>query len=566
MKSKEDIENLLEGFGKAWPEGGSVVKSVMQKIESTPARPYLSKRRRTVMKSIVGIATCLALGIIIWLIPFFSLTPAVTLAQVQEAIAKQKWMHVKYDNGKESWETLDGEKAYYKEVGGYIAFFDYPKNLDLRYHPDKYGYIEQLIKDGPPWQWTPPSITKIVGFYMDMPEGEATAKQKQGPRYWERHADAIEGRQLVRFDQYERDALGNYLLIEQLWIDPQTRLPLRVRRLMQLGVRKDPDQKYSVGDYDFSDHGPESIYDLGVPRDLPIVKVPINEKYPADVAKVMEFAKTARARFPTNFRLITWTNDRSSEIDVIYWKGTPTNKQKSLFDWSGIQVRKDHYFNLDTRFEKNAEQYHLPLPATAEQVLAWTKTQSPVEIYMTDGKRNFDKEGPFPTTFHNPRKTRLTVRFGSNPGNYSSDIIFRDQWPFIDASGPFIFIEDKTENVTDTIALRTEAGNMRRDYYLDPALDYICMKWVWWEKRSDKWEKEREYNLLDLKQLPQEQWHATKQNLKDYGNPEKKYQPYEITWNWDLQLLEENEFPPDIFNGEKMLEDAKREGAVIETY
>jgi hypothetical protein len=34
MKSKEDIENLLEGFGKAWPEGGSVVKSVMQKIES----------------------------------------------------------------------------------------------------------------------------------------------------------------------------------------------------------------------------------------------------------------------------------------------------------------------------------------------------------------------------------------------------------------------------------------------------------------------------------------------------------------------------------------------------
>jgi hypothetical protein len=69
-----------------------------------------------------------------------------------------------------------------------------------------------------------------------------------------------------------------------------------------------------------------------------------------------------------------------------------------------------------------------------------------------------------------------------------------------------------------------------------------------------------------LKQFSQGQWHATKQNLKDYGNPEKKYQPYEITWNWDLQLLEENEFPSDIFNGEKMLEDAKREGAVIETY
>ena len=50
------------------------------------------------MKSIVGIAACLAVAIMVWLVPFFfALTPSVTLAQVEAAVAKQKWLHVKYD-------------------------------------------------------------------------------------------------------------------------------------------------------------------------------------------------------------------------------------------------------------------------------------------------------------------------------------------------------------------------------------------------------------------------------------------------------------------------------------
>ena len=72
--------------------------------------------------------------------------------------------------------------------------------------------------------------------------------------------------------------------------------------------------------------------------------------------------------------------------------------------------------------------------------------------------------------------------------------------------------------------------------------------------------------LLDLKQLPQGQWYATKKYLKSYGSPLRGTVGYEKTWNLDFKIFQEDEFPPDTFNGEKMLEDAKREGAVIETY
>ena len=246
------------------------------------------------MKSLIGMSACLALGIILGLVPFFSITTSITLAQVQDAIAKQKWLHVKYDNGRENWNTLDGEKEIHRQENGYIAFFDHPKNLDLRYHPGD-SYIYQLLREmSRQWKSRPPSA--IVGFSMDMPEGNATPKQKESPRYAERHTDTIDGRRLTRFDQYERDALGQYLLVNQVWVDPQTRLPIRVKSLVRAEQNNRQELKYTIGEYDFPAHGPESIYDLGISRDLPIVQA--NPKKPEDVSKVIDLVGQARDRFP----------------------------------------------------------------------------------------------------------------------------------------------------------------------------------------------------------------------------------------------------------------------------
>ena len=116
----------------------------------------------------------------------------------------------------------------------------------------------------------------------------------------------------------------------------------------------------------------------------------------------------------------------------------------------------------------------------------------------------------------------------------------------------------------NTIVLRREAGR-RRDFHLDPARDHICIRDIWWEKRGRNWERDREYKLLDLEQLPQGQWYARKKYLRSYANPERGLGGYEVTWNVDFQILTEDQFPPDAFNGDKLLEDAKRQGATIET-
>ena len=100
MKSSKDVEKVLERFGGEWPNNGSIVDRVMHEIESAPVVTISPNRRRIYMKSIVGIAACLAVAIMVWLVPFFfALTPSVTLAQVEAAVAKQKWLHVKYDTG-----------------------------------------------------------------------------------------------------------------------------------------------------------------------------------------------------------------------------------------------------------------------------------------------------------------------------------------------------------------------------------------------------------------------------------------------------------------------------------
>jgi hypothetical protein len=61
--------------------------------------------------------------------------------------------------------------------------------------------------------------------------------------------------------------------------------------------------------------------------------------------------------------------------------------------------------------------------------------------------------------------------------------------------------------------------------------------------------------------LPEGQWYATKQILVTYPDPERGTAQGGANWNIDVQVLEESDFPPDAFNGRKLLE-----GAKIETY
>ena len=152
------------------------------------------------------------------------------------------------------------------------------------------------------------------------------------------------------------------------------------------------DRRYTTGEYDFPARGPESIHDLGVPRNLPVLRP--EEEPPADVAEVIEKARRSRDRFPTRHRVIVWS-ERESEIDVIYRDGAPQHYGE-YYDWTGVKIRQARYFNLDEQYAE----YHLPMPASAEEVLAWTETQVPVDLSICDGQRCLRQTGPLPPSFY----------------------------------------------------------------------------------------------------------------------------------------------------------------------
>ena len=87
----------------------------------------------------------------------------------------------------------------------------------------------------------------------------------------------------------------------------------------------------------------------------------------------------------------------------------------------------------------------------------------------------------------------------------------------------------------------------------------IICEWIECKKQEPS--EDGEYIVVEMAQLPEGQWYVTKRKLITYPNKEKGWSGAEYNYNIDIKLLETEDFPPDTFNGEKLLE-----GAEIETY
>ena len=52
--------------------------------------------------------------------------------------------------------------------------------------------------------------------------------------FYDREIETLNGRRCLRIDKYTRDTLGQARMVEQTWVDLETRRPFRQRELMQL--------------------------------------------------------------------------------------------------------------------------------------------------------------------------------------------------------------------------------------------------------------------------------------------------------------------------------------------
>ena len=467
----------------------------------------------------------------------------VAWGDVRDAFLGRPWVHLKYDNGAEQWYDLKTGDHFFKDWDGRCVAIDHAANLRRVYDPIGPGRISEdrpvVYHDGviPPWE-PKTAWEAIVGPWEHM-------AQQGESGHWEVEtaADEIDGRQLVRFDRYYNDAAGRRLLIRQIWTDPQTRLPLKVWKRLQLADREDQQREAITGTFGFPDHGPQSIYDLGVARDLSVTKH--YDKAPASsVEQVTKAGKDALGRFPARYRAVVWDNERTSEVDVV-WR-------------DGKRIHHNHYFNLSA---DRTPQHHLNLPATARETLDWAQTQPPISTNMCDGQREYTRSYLHPEVSNTRDRVRVTradsgffLPTGSQP--------IERQWPW-ERRNPasFELIDDAPEEFRSYIGLRINGADVRREFYIDPEHDYICVRWIWWKQRSGQWAKEREYEYSDFTRLPEGQWYARKRILVTYPDPDRGTSRGGTNWNIDIEPLEEGDFPPETFNGQRLTE-----GAELETY
>jgi hypothetical protein len=464
---------------------------------------------------------------------------SVALADVEAAFLSQLWVHLKYDNGAEQWYDLETGDHYYKDWDGRCVFVDHTSNTRRVYYA-KYGQhisedIPVIYKDGVIPQWQPKTAWEVIVGHLEI------MAEQTGKGHWqvEKVADRLDGKELVRFDRYHNDAVGRRLLISQLWADPQDGLPVRLWRRLSLGDRKEQKRESITGEFDFPENGPSSIYELGVPQDLPIVKD--YDKIPDPyVTQGLHAAKEAIERFPDRYRVIVWQNEGSHEVDIIY-----RDREK---------ICQARHFSLDE------EPYHLPVPAAPLEVLEWAQSQVAVDLTMVDGIKRYRKTTPHPDFPDADSQPVVRVTWGKSLmlSSWPND----EQWPYVNQPATrFELIEGAPEQLSGCIGLRVNAADICREFYIDPDHDYICVKWIWWKMRSGNWEKEREYELSGFARLPGDQWYATRCLLVTYGDPERGIGRGGANWTINIEVLGDNDYPPDIFNGEKLIE-----GAKVETY
>lgn len=508
-----------------------------------------------------ALAALVFLTVILWPSPL-------TLAQVREAVESVDWIHVRFDNGTERWISLthgiraeitpDSVFDYYDDD---VRFTDYIAGVDYHYH----GRGEVIyVRDASKLALPTTAWEAIVGHVERM----ADDSEEGGRWRVERYTEIIDGRTLVRFDEHHVDVLDQSLLVRQIWADPGTRLPVKIRRRVPIHERR-TGAAFKTGICDFPESGPQSIYDLGVRRDVRGLDTRQTETdVPEQVMSLVEEIAAAEERFISHYRVVEWKNDRPDSIEVLHVSGEAVPKESPddpRRDYSPIRARLDHYFNLSSHHPD----YHLPVPATADEVLAWAATQTPVTIYLVDGQRYYIQNGPFPPVFTEAREPYLHVMRSIDPRHLPGDHWpNRTLWPLAmrKITGRVEVLPPSTDAPPGTIGIRSEGGDFRSDYYVDPERDHICIRRTYWEKRAEGWFKRREETLGDLVQLPTGHWVAATKHLYQGGDPDRNIRPSETSWKIHITPLALDEFPPDIFDGEKLLENAREKGYRIETF
>jgi hypothetical protein len=543
-----NIETRLKQAATVARPPRSVVDDVMRQLPaSLPQSSPRSRWRRPLVAAGIAAPTVIA-ATLVFLFFFSGTAVRLSLADVKAAVERQAWVHIRYDVGpfKETWTNLRTGEQYITRIEGSVVYLNQQTNTRLWYWKDS-RVIQQdtPVIDPPgkgPRQWTPQTAWEQIVAPLEH-EVATAGHGKSSPPPIVSAADTLNGKPVVRFDTYGSDNLGKRFLYAQLWADPRTHLPLRVKTRLQLAYREAAGKEWSNGDYDFPATGPADLYALGVPRGTPVEKAVTTA--PQSVQPILDAINRAHDGFLKNYRAVVWdVSDRSlgpiNSLDII-WR-------------DGARVRQDHHLPAFEMQENHAP----PLPkATPAALLAWATRTDATEKQLMDRQHEYMWRSAASARSAKPQVHVIPHdRFPLlATGNWPEEI----QWPTRYASPDFHLIEANAETPAGCIGLRQGGGNGHVDYYIDPQHDYVCVKQIQWTKRGAERVKDREYTLTDLHRVA---GHivAGSQHFHGYGNPAQRLSENTEIKSVDVVPLTPSDYPPAIFDPAALTTGAKVEG------
>lgn len=532
----KQIEKRLKGLGDLLRSQPSVTKNGMRTIEQMEqVKPGWSIAFvPPLVKSGIGIAACLLIGAFLW----FSIAgpTAITLADVQKSLDSKIWVFIRYEDGAEEWANLQERRSFYTrqdEDGGnfYTGMRDHVYGIWRYYHSNHGEQIHEKTFTPRPYPQTPWEYA--VGHWDDYGFGQFANKTV------EKSADTIDGRQVVRFDTYNVGPLGLRSLAQQVWADPGSRLPVRIRKYS--GPKP---KEFDTGDFSFPETGPSSIYDLGAPEGLRLVE---NWGVIEPAAKaIIDAAKQAERELPDKMRIVKKTQ---YGLSICY-------------RW-GNKFRSEEYGLTDANHNSLLA---IKAPETNDGIRQWASSNLTLfDLGIFDGEYVYSYnsgEGLWDSA-ERPGVS-LSVRH-HGPDWIDVLVPIRDQWPYISNVGPMWVLQDEPGTPAGCVLLRYEGMGKRRDWYVDPERDYICVKKLEFlkDKETNKWVEDEYWRAewTDLTPLPSGQWYARRTKGKGYTVTTET--EVELITDSQMELLTGKDDSVGFFDGEKLLKDAMDNGVRI---
>ena len=501
MNQKLSIEEQLEAWGTALRDRPRLTERVMEEIRplagqgearTTAPQPVTPQRRRYLW-ALAGTLLTLSLGmvIVVSILP----APAVVWADVIQAVQSQKWIRgtMTSANGQQSmiWQSAESQVWAIHNPSA-SRFYDGRARVKYECQGRKLSIQKSALR------------SEEVENFLPI---QALSQGQDSVSPWLFGTEKIVQQRRKEVEEDGKIWIEFHMVLQRgemdqvtLRVDPATRLPV------SLVLASSPyfwqKVKFQKWVFDYPAVGPVDIYDLDVPRDLPLDNlIPTDGSLP-----VIEAIAASRARIP-DFRMSMST---IRKVGIGPW-------------YHGYLVsRKGNCWRIDKCQEQAADESI----ATAINGPTWNvwfeerlKMDPPKPLYICDGKtvwentRPNDRKGPRWKVSSDPAPQDLLS--GSNEGlsgfeNYASFAfyVYPDLFP---RSNSTIVLAPNTGDNSGLILLNnvglTPAPVVLGTVLVDPAKGHAVVRREWFGGRPGK--PTQTITMENFQQSPQGFWYPT---------------------------------------------------------